>query len=601
MKTSQRIPILVQIHRWLTARTAAPVRLLAGGFLALGLLALSSGAARASQAYGSINNFDCVNDTGVPCHGFEIELDDIHSTDISYTFNWNHYGTPKITEDTTSVPGHTNVIVRYAGVQTNGVWSAYTAVPAGPIAPTQGHQFTDPSVNFGGEHFGVGYLQPPSAIKYHWLVDNGAGVLVFGGAVNLATPTFTYVPPAAGVPAQVQAVIVPPPPPAPDPLEFGAASWVKEIRTTTHNNNEVKLRDLVSDDPDDPNDRNWRNGEPDEVEVEWQLLQTDYNATNGGANGHLAGAPENLPGGDEVITRRYEFYKYVGPFDDQTGEAMADRVGPDGTNGVGITTINGVEVDLSTVVVVGDYLGSQMSAFDVDAPVGLIDHLDDGEVDLPYTTRTVVIAGNAPFTATTSGALPDGMTFDPATGEVSGTPVVSGVFSFTVHAADTNNPVISKTYTFAVTEPGVVLPPHCTVDTSAAPDSAGSTTGDGLYTNGTTATVMATPSAGFAFVKWTDNGKPVSSATSYTFTNIVNRSLVASFVPAPQLYFFVPQPNSLVLAWPTNFTGFLLQQNPDLATMNWSSVTNASHVAGTNYQVLISPLTGSSFFRLRHP
>ena len=75
------------------------------------------------------------------------------------------------------------------------------------------------------------------------------------------------------------------PPPEVPVLEFGLASWVKEIRTTSHNNNEVKLRDLVSDDPDDPEDRNWRNGEPDEVEVEWQILQTDYNAANGGANG----------------------------------------------------------------------------------------------------------------------------------------------------------------------------------------------------------------------------------------------------------------------------------------------------------------------------
>jgi hypothetical protein len=112
------------------------------------------------------------------------------------------------------VPGHTNVIVRYASAKTtNGTWAAYTAVPAGPIAPTDGHQFTNPSVNFGGEHFGVGYGRAPTAVKYHWLIDNGSGVLVPGNAVNIATPTFTYVPPAAA-PAQVQAAIVPPPPPA---------------------------------------------------------------------------------------------------------------------------------------------------------------------------------------------------------------------------------------------------------------------------------------------------------------------------------------------------------------------------------------------------
>ena len=38
------------------------------------LLLASQG--RASIAYGSINNFDTVNDTGTVCHGFEIEIDD---------------------------------------------------------------------------------------------------------------------------------------------------------------------------------------------------------------------------------------------------------------------------------------------------------------------------------------------------------------------------------------------------------------------------------------------------------------------------------------------------------------------------------------------
>src|SRR6185295_1526960 len=140
--------------------------------------------------------------------------------------------------------------------------------------------------------------------------------------------TFTYFPPVVGVPAQVQAVIEPPE--APHLLEFGPAAWVKAIVTTGHNNNEVKLRDLVSDDPADPDDKNWRNGEPDEVEVEWQLLQTEFNQGNGhgnrNRNGHMVGAREDLDTGDKIITRRYEFYRYAGPIDPETGEAQSDSV-----------------------------------------------------------------------------------------------------------------------------------------------------------------------------------------------------------------------------------------------------------------------------------
>jgi hypothetical protein len=570
------------------------------GLAALCLQTLGTSPARASTAYGTINNFDCVNDSGVKCHGFEIEVEDIHSQDISYTYNWNHYGTPAITEDNSN-PLHPKVVIRYASAKNpDGTWAAYTAIPSGPIAPTDGHQFTNPNVNFGGEHFGAGFLGAPTNITYHWLVDNGAGVLVRGPAVMVSTPTFSYFPPAGGAPARVQAVIAPAP--APPVLEFGPASWVKEIRTTSHNNNEVKLRDLVSDDPDDPDDRNWRNGEPDEVEVEWQLLQEEFNKPNGGANGELQAAPEDLAGGDEVITRRWEFYKYVGPIDDETGEAKADKVGPDGIHGVGIKEINGVEMDLSTVEIVGEYLGSQMSALDVHAPVGLIEHVQDGVVDAPYPTRTVVIAGAFPFSTTNWGALPVGMSFNRVSGELSGTPTEAGMFSFTVEARAGDDPVVRRTFTLTIAEAGVELPPRSTVDTLASPLDLGTTSGDGTYTNGTTATVTARPAAGFAFANWTEHGRIVSSSASYTFTNLVNRSLVANFVlEGPRLSYSVPQPGTLALTWSTNATGFVVQQNTDLSTQNWVTATNAINVVGTNNQVNVSPLTGTRFFRLVRP
>ena len=170
-------------------------------FLTIALLAFGLTSARASIAYGSINNFDTVNDTGHKCHGFEIELEDIHSTDITYTYNYNHYGVPKITEDN-SVAGHPKCIIRWESKKNpDGTWAAYTAIPAGPISPTNGHMFTNPSINFGGEHFGVGYKAQPTAVKYNWLIDNGSGALIHGGAVQVSTPTFTYYPPVVGNPA----------------------------------------------------------------------------------------------------------------------------------------------------------------------------------------------------------------------------------------------------------------------------------------------------------------------------------------------------------------------------------------------------------------
>ena len=487
------------------------------------VLALSTAAA-ASIAYGSINNFDTVNDTGDTCHGFEIEIDDVHSKDITYTYDYNHYGVPVITEDHTD-PLHPKVFVRYQSAKKpDGTWAAFTSIPAGPITPTDGHQFTNPGLNFGGEHFGVGFYGTPTAVMYHWLKDDGAGKLVFAGAVNISTPAFTYLPAINGAAAQVQAVIVPPPPPAPPVLEFGEASWVKETRTSAHNNNKVELKDLVSDDPADPNAKNWKNGEPDEVEVGWQILQTDTTAAKGGAHGQEVGAAEGLPHGDEVITRRYDFFKYVGPIDLETGEAAADSVGPDGIHGVGVKTINGVSVDLSTVVVVGDYVGAQMAGFDAAGKIGLIDHLQDGEINAPYVARTIVVGGTAPIVTTQTGPLPAGMTFDVIAGVLSGTPTASGTFAFAIHSKDANGGDVTTNYTLKIAALD-------TVTTAASPSAGGTTSGDGIFHNGDSVTVLATANAGYNFLNWTAGSVVVSTSASYTFTAGASLNLTANFTP----------------------------------------------------------------------
>lgn len=111
----------------------------------------------------------------------------------------------------------------------------------------------------------------------------------------------------------------------------------------------------------------------------------------------------------------------------------------------------------------------------------------------------------------------------------------------------------------------------------------------------------ATPGSGFAFANWTDNGRAVSSSTTYTFTNLVNRSLVATFVPVPALNLSQPQLGTLVLTWSTNYSSMALQQSAVLGSPNWLFVPDVVSVVGTNNRVSISPLTGSRYFRLFQP
>jgi hypothetical protein len=498
-------------------------------YSALLLQACLAGVQAQGIAYGSITNFDTVNDTGHECHGFEIEIEDCTSLDITHTYNYNHYGAPNITEDD-SVPGHPKCFVRWESKKNpDGSWASYTAIPSGPIDPTNGHQFTNPNVNFGGEHFGVGYRVAVGKVSYNWLIDNGQGQLVRGGSVQVAAPKFTYFPGGGGNVGQVQAEIKPPP--APPVKEFGPAVWVKEIRTTSHNNEKVELRDLVSDDPDDPNDKNWRNGEPDEVEVEWQLLQEEFGKGDGGANGNLEAARENLNNGDEVVTRRYEFYEYIGPFDEESGEAKAEKVGPDDIHGVGIKTVNGVEVDLSTLEIVGEYKGAQMAAIDVDAFVSLIDHLSEGEINQPYVARRVVIQGSLPFNAVFEGELPSGMEFDAVLGILDGTPEESGEFQFKLTVNEGELKSVSKNYTLTVLAAGEEAEARYLVDTSVEPLNAGTASGDGSFAAGSEVTVSARPAPGYAFKRWVDNHKIVSTDAEYSFNMDVNHSLIAHFEP----------------------------------------------------------------------
>jgi hypothetical protein len=68
-----------------------------------------------------------------------------------------------------------------------------------------------------------------------------------------------------------------------------------------------------------------------------------------------------------------------------------------------------------------------------------------------------------------------------------------------------------------------------TITTSSSPAAGGSTSGGGTYASGSTATVSASPSSGYSFVNWTENGVVVSGSRNYSFTVNGSRALVANF------------------------------------------------------------------------
>lgn len=69
-----------------------------------------------------------------------------------------------------------------------------------------------------------------------------------------------------------------------------------------------------------------------------------------------------------------------------------------------------------------------------------------------------------------------------------------------------------------------------TVATTVNPLNAGITSGDGNYNYGEIATLTTSPSAGYTFTNWTENGEEVSDQANYEFEVDSDRSIVANFV-----------------------------------------------------------------------
>lgn len=78
--------------------------------------------------------------------------------------------------------------------------------------------------------------------------------------------------------------------------------------------------------------------------------------------------------------------------------------------------------------------------------------------------------------------------------------------------------VPTKQNEFNVTSPVNNLQENYTVTVSANPRAGGSVSGNGKYNRGQSCTVTALANSGYTFVKWTKEGKQISTSANYTFT-----------------------------------------------------------------------------------
>ncbi len=325
-----------------------PARLTGAAIAALLLAAGPAGAA----TFGSLANFDVVNDTGKPAWGFEIEIEDIHydhAGTISSVFGYDRvFGF--ISPDPGAVVRFGKPTIDYiTGFGARIVYGGQIGGASTPSAPfvTNGESCW-PGANPGWkatscDHFGVSTYGAPAKTTYSWLVDNGGGALV-KQVVGVPAVNFVFNPPPpppvgqpAPPPAVVQAVIQAPQVAA-DPRDN--AFWVKMVKTTVGEN--IDLGDLLGGNHPGAIPAIAALQEAPEVEIEWQVLQI----------GKVDEVSKSVDmNGDPAAVWRFQFYKYLGTMDDD-----------------GVIDPKREEIPVGDTLnqYVGDFVGQQIAGFNAN-------------------------------------------------------------------------------------------------------------------------------------------------------------------------------------------------------------------------------------------
>ena len=97
-----------------------------------------------------------------------------------------------------------------------------------------------------------------------------------------------------------------------------------------------------------------------------------------------------------------------------------------------------------------------------------------------------------------------------------------------IGSEDTTEP--NQTMQYIPTMPESANLPAYMVTLRAVPDDGGSLSGGGAYTQGSSVTVTASPTEGYQFVRWIENGYEMSTSNTYTFNIYADRNLEAVFI-----------------------------------------------------------------------
>ncbi len=166
------------------------------------------------------------------------------------------------------------------------------------------------------------------------------------------------------------------------------------------------------------------------------------------------GVPGTLygePGWDKLTTEPL----WPFPNEDHIRQDMAAYNGPGAKGARGFATGNSLDGTPQTLTkYVWEYLGNQIPSEVYE--LHIVGLLPAGVVGTPYSASVGVGGGTRPYTRSLKGALPDGLSFDPSNGAISGTPTRAGTTTFTMEATDSspNKDTVTKELSLVIAPAG---------------------------------------------------------------------------------------------------------------------------------------------------
>lgn len=467
--------------------------------------------AQTATIYGSVGNFDVVNNTGQDACGFEMELEGVPYDPTIYSYSWTRYGRATLAAYTNGLVSGTRVTWKSSDC------SSIRTVPHAPGTNFAGTCYGTGDV--GCEHFGVSAAT--SKVTSRWLVRdpaNPANYVPHDPPMAVPVPYY-YIQPAAvanAEPVVVDVVEAPEPPEAPE--LYGNAQWMKVfVRQMPRT---VTLDELITTNPlVVPMDAT-------QIETNWQLIQADPVAGGNGRRNrgrHQGGS--TLDPTTRAVVRRYEMYDYTGTYDPVTHEALcADLLCKAPSAGE-----------------VGDFISAQMAAVNVQGDFITVTKAGTGGGNVDSADKRIACGNKctSPYAAGTAVTLTakanSGSTFAGWSGACTGTAACTVSINGANNVTATFNTVAASgggggggggsgaTSGFALkvstSNPGVVT-------SNIGGINCGSTC-QANYANGTVVTLTATPPAGKTFAGW--SGACTGTAPTCTVTVNANLSVRANF------------------------------------------------------------------------